>query len=165
MNLTITSGRICTVPELTIMSIGDTTVCACKFVLAVCDGLTNYEEGRHYDVGDVDFFECIAFGEAAKVINGNFVKGSKIVCRGKMKNHRFEDANKTKHVTNVLLVEYAEFGDTESVMEKPYGKKKALEMSVIADLNELNRIFEMVCANDFLCINETDYYNIAISNM
>lgn len=165
MNDTIMSGRVCTVPKLLILPLGEKSVCICKFVIAVCDGLSDYQSGRHYEPGKVDFFECVAFDAAAQMVNDNFVKNSKIICRGKMKNHHFEDANKTKHFTNIFLVEYAEFGDTESVFEKNAGKKKALEMSVVADLNELNQIFDTVCEHGFLCIDETDYYNIAIMNM
>ena len=99
------------------------------------------------------------------MISNNFVKGSKIVCRGKMKNHRFEDANRTIHFTNIFLTQCVEFGDTDSVIRKASGKKRPIEMSVVADLKELEELYKKVCESGFLCLNESDYYNIAMRNM
>ena len=165
MNISILAGRLCTVPQLSLIQLEGKTVCACKFVIAVCDGLFDYSEQQSYEDGKVDFFQCVAFENAARMINANFVKGSKIMCTGKIKNHHFEDVNRTKHYTDIFLAQQAEFGDTESVMSKFSGKKKSPEMSIISDLRELESIFEKMCKDGFLCIDENDYYNIAMMNM
>ena len=165
MNLSVFSGRLCTVPKLSVIQLEDSAICACKYTIAVCDGLTDYNEEEHYDANDVDFFECIAFEEAAQMINNSFVKGSKILCRGKMKNHRFEDANRTTHFTNIFLTQCAEFGDTDSGIRKTSGKKRPIEMSVVADLKQLEYLYKKVCESGFLCLDESDYYNIAMMNM
>jgi hypothetical protein len=168
MNTAILSGRICTVPTLSLIELDGRQVCACKYVIAVCNSLTDYPQDNSsdsYKDGNVDFFECVAFSAAAKMINQNFAKGSKIICRGKMRNHRFEDANMAKHFTNIFLVEGVEYGDTEAVLSKFMGKKKPLEISIASDLRELDDLFARICQAGFLCVDESDYYNIAIANM
>lgn len=44
MNISVLAGRLCTVPQLSIISLEGKTVCACKFVIAVCDGIFDYED-------------------------------------------------------------------------------------------------------------------------
>lgn len=168
MNVSIYTGRVCSVPQLKIIRIGDERVCVCKYVLAVFENPFDYNSAtdcNSFEEGKVDFFECIAFSDAAQMINDNFVKGSKISVVGKMKNHRFEDANMTKHFTNIFLTQQAEFGDTPSVMAKMAGKKKNPELSIMSDLRELEQLFNKVCESGFLCVDENDYYNIATMNM
>jgi hypothetical protein len=167
MNVSILSGRICTVPTLSLIEFEGKQVCVCKYVIAVCNGIYDYTENNAnlFTDANVDFFECIAFESAARMINRNFAKGSKIICRGKMRNHRFEDANMTKHFTNIFLTEGVEYGDTEAVMGKYTGKKKQLEISIASDLKELDDLFVKICQEGFLCVDESDYYNIAIMNM
>lgn len=168
MNVSIYSGRVCSVPQLKIIRLGDERVCVCKYVIAVFENSFDYNaesDKDAYEEGKVDFFECIAFRDAAQMINDNFVKGSKISVMGKMKNHRFEDANLTKHFTNIFLVQQAEFGDTLSAMTKMSGKKKNPELSIVSDLKELEQLFTKVCESGFLCVDENDYYNIATMNM
>ena len=167
MNISVLAGRLCTVPQLSIISLEGKTVCACKFVIAVCDGIFDYEDDvkkRSIDE-KADFFQCVAFVKAASMINGNFMKGSKIICTGDFRNHKFEDANGTKHFTNIFLVHQAEFGDTEAVIKKFMGKKKSPEMTIISDLRELENAYESACNEGFLCLDENDYYKIAMNYM
>jgi len=129
----------------------------CKFVIAVPDGAP---EKKKYN-----FFECIAFEHTARKINSSFQKGAKIALMSKLVNHLFKDSNNTFHFTNILLVEHAEFGDTESAINKMNVDVKLPDFAVFADLEEMEKAFNAVCEHGFLCIDENHYYNIASSNM
>jgi len=165
MNRNTYSGRICSVPKISTIQLEGKRIRVCKFVIAVFDGVFEYLDKTDFSEGKVDFFECVAFEEPAKMIFDNFVKGSKIIVSGKMKNHRFSDVNNAKHYTNILLVEQAELGDTEAMLSKISAKKSTTEHTIVSNLKELDELFLSVCKNGFLCIEEDDYYNIAIMNM
>lgn len=165
MNMTMVAGRLCTVPKIKLLQLNEKTIRVCKLAVAVINERFDLEDEAGLTEENVDFFQCIAFGSAAKMISDNFAKGSKIILYGKMKNHRFKDANTAKHFTNVLLIEKAEFGDTKAAVCKFSGKKKYTDLSVMSDLKELYDLYDKVCMNGFLCIDEDDYYSIATSNM
>lgn len=162
MNSVVLSGRVCTIPKIKLLQVADKPVSMCIFTIAVVDGVFAANDSELLDESNIDYFECVAFGEAAIMINANFVKGSKIICKGKMKNHVFDDVNGTKHFTNVFLAEQAEFGDTAAAFEKGGGKKKSIELSVVSDLKMIFNTYKKVCENGFLCIDEEDYYKIAM---
>ena len=71
----------------------------------------------------------------------------------------------TKHFTQVFIIEQAEYGDTETVFDKNNSKKKSLELVIAADMKEISELYCKVCENGFLCIDEEDYYRIAMSNI
>ena len=102
MNSVVLSGRVCTIPKIKLLQVADKPVSMCVFTIAVADGVFAADNQALLDESNIDYFECVAFDEAAIMINANFVKGSKIICRGRMKNHVFDDVNGTKHFTNVL---------------------------------------------------------------
>ena len=162
MNYTMTSGRMCTVPVVSILPLKVkekvVQIFVCKFVVAVPDGAST-------DKKKYNFFECIAFEQTAKKINSSFAKGAKVVLMSKLVNHVFKDGNNTPHFTNILLVEHAEFGDTESAINKMNLDVKLPDFAVFADLEQMEKAFNNVCEQGFLCIDENDYYNIASSNM
>ena len=162
MNSVVLSGRVCTIPKIKLLQVADKPVSMCVFTIAVADGVFAADNQALLDESNIDYFECVSFGEAAIMINENFVKGSKIICRGRMKNHVFDDVNGTKHFTNVFLAEQAEFGDTNAAFEKGGGKKKSIELSVASDLKMIFDTYKKVCENGFLCIDEEDYYKIAM---
>lgn len=162
MNYTITSGRMCMVPVVSILPLKVDgkieQLFVCKFVIAVPDGAST--DKKRYN-----FFECVAFEQTAKKINDSFPKGAKVVMMGKLVNHMFKDANNTPHFTNILLVEHVEFGDTESAINKMNLDVKLPDFAAFADLEQMENAFNAVCEQGFLCIDENDYYNIASSNM
>ena len=162
MNMTVLSGRVCTIPKKKLLQIEEQQVSICLFTVAFVDGVFATQDYKMEET-NIDYFECVAFGEAAIMINANFVKGSKIICKGRMKNHIFNDVNGTKHFTNVFVVEQAEFGDTDAAFEK--GRKKSIELSVVSDLQMLFNTYKKVCENGFLCIDEEEYYKIAMMCM
>ena len=157
MNLTILNGRLCTIPKLSIIQIEDERICACKFVIGVTD-FTDWQDVQNED--DIDFLECIAFDRSAKMINDNFMSGSKIVVRGKLKNVIFEDHNFTTHYTNVLLVELAESGDTRADSDSML-HKQTMDLSIISEQKRLEQCYRNIKKRGFLCIDEDHYYDIA----
>lgn len=165
MNNVVFNGRLCTIPKIRIFQIDGNSVSMCVFTIAVADGIFDAKESEGiYSDGNVDFFECVAFNDAAQMINSNFVKGSKIICRGKLKNHYFEDTNRTRHFTQVFVAEQVEFGDTEAVFSKYAGKKKPMELSVLSDMREIHEVYKKICDRGFVCVDEDDYYRIAMAN-
>lgn len=159
-NVTLT-GRIFNVPRIRVLRIDGKAVNICNFTIAVADGIS--EQGS-FSEHNTDFFECVCFGDAALAVNANFIKGSKISCYGKVKNHFFEDANRTKHFTQVFVVYQVEFGDTSSAFDKNTEKKKSIDLSVISELKDVTDLFGRICDNGYLCIDEDEYYRIAMDN-
>ena len=164
MNNMILSGRICTIPKIKLLQLEGKSVSMCVFTISVAEMLGENVDSASESPGH-DFFECVAFENSARLINSNFVKGSKIICRGKMRNHIFADANQTKHFTQVFVIEQVEYGDTESVFDKNSTKGKPLELIIAADMKEVMKLYNKVCENGFLCIDEEDYYRVAMSNI
>lgn len=159
-NLTLT-GRVCNVPKIRVLNVGGKTINICNFTIAVADGLA---PGDKYSQKNLDFFECVCFNESALALNANFIKGAKISCAGKLKNHFFEDANRTKHFTQVIVVLQVEYGDTASVFDKNVDGRKAVDMSIVNDFNEVMALYDLVCDHGYLVIDEDDYYKIAMDN-
>ena len=166
MNNVVMGGRICTIPKIRVLHLGGTSVSICTFTIAIADTKFDFQNmNDKYSESSVDYIECITFNDVASMVNQNFVKGSKIICSGKLKNHYFEDANCTKHFTQVFLVSCAEFGDTEAVFNKYSEKKKKAEMSIVSDLKEIDDLFKEVCSHGYLCVDEDDYFKLAMNNM
>lgn len=157
MNMVILNGRLCTIPKITFITINGENICCCKFVVAVEDSQITLSDPSDKS----DFFECITFDQTAKMIGDNFVKGTKIVLSGKMKNFIFEDSNNTGHCTDIVLVNTVEFGDTSSALNSLMSSNSKLDTSITSDLKQMDRHFRDICDKGFLCIDEDDYYNIA----
>jgi len=160
MNISMVSGRLVTIPKINIIQLGNESIALCCFTIAAIDGVF-CETTKDLENENVDFFECVAFNECAKSIAENFIKGSKIICRGRMKNHNFTDYNGTKHFTQVFVIESIEPGDTESSLKKVTSKPKRVDLNVISDIKDIYYIFSNVCENGYLCIDENDYYKLA----
>lgn len=152
MNYGMFTGVLCTIPSVAIIPIGERDeIFICKFVLCTSE---NVDGNMQYD-----FFECVAFEDTAKAVHDGFYKGAKVNVFGKVKNFTFKDANNTAHFTNIVLAEHVELGDNVS------GSTETGKVSVIAELKEMDRLYKEVCDNGFLCIDENDYYYIALNNM
>lgn len=126
----------------------------CKFVICVKSRKPEYEEmpneERDCAKENVDFFECVAFGHAARQLGRPLLKGTKVVVRGQMRNFMFYDANNTAHFTNIVVAEQVEYRDLNNN-----------DLSVMADLKENDIIFNKICSEGFLCVDEDDYYRLA----
>lgn len=150
MNYGVFAGRLVTVPNVSLIPLEETesgNVFVCKFVICTYDSF-----GMDYTKGE--FFECLAFEDAAKSVTDDFRKGDPIVVAGKIRNFAFKDANDTPHFTQVVLVEHVEQADYL------HERKRA---PVLSDIAEMDRLFSEVCSLGFLCIDEKDYVDLAIS--
>lgn len=159
MNIVVLNGRLFTLPKISFMQISDSkNIMVCKFVLSVKEQKIQYEPINEEDnciKEHIDFFECIAFEETANLLNHqHFCKGEKIIIRGQVKNFIFNDANRTPHFTNIIVVEQVEYGDADSI-----------DISIAADLERTDAIFKEICKAGFLCVDEDDYYKIATFGM
>ena len=161
MNNVMISGRISNVPKLRVLNIDGQSISICNFTIATVDDVG--EDGVH-DVTNTDFIECICFDREASVLNANFIKGSKITCIGKLKNYFFEDSNRTKHFTQMLILSQVEYGDTFAVFDRNTDKKKSVDMSIACNLKEILSLYNTVRDNGYLCVDEDEYYRIAMAN-
>ena len=163
MNYIFLTGVVCSVPKVTLVPMtGREPVYTCKLVVASLE--INSETGKK----DYNFFECIAFEDTAKKINDCYYKGAKINLFGRVRNFRFKDNNNSPHFTQIVLVEHVDFGESKSSQKN--GKEKTkdgmiYDFPIIADLKEMNDLFEKICDAGFLCVDERDYFNIASDNM
>lgn len=164
MNKVIESGRMIADPEITFVPIGNNTMFVSRFCIMVKEDSFSNDDQPEDEL--IDYFECIAFDDAAKKIVDCFCRGTKIILSGILKNHLFEDSNGTKHYTNIILVSDAEFGDTPSAKMRVVGKNaNDPDKNICVDLRQAEEKFRILCENGFLAINEDDYFDIAIRNM
>ncbi len=161
MNNVMISGRICCVPKIRVLNINGKSINICNFTIATVDDVG---ENDSHDSTNTDFIECICFDKNAITLNANFINGSKIACIGKLKNHYFEDSNRTKHFTQILVLSQVEFGDTMSAFDRNTDKKKSVDLSIASNLKDILSLYDTVCENGYLCVDEDEYYRIAISN-
>jgi single-stranded DNA-binding protein len=164
MNNAVLGGRICTVPKIRLIRLSDKSINVCSFVLAVVDGVYDAGDGKALENKNLDFFECISFADVATMINNNFVKGCKILLSGKFKNFCFADCNKTRHFTQVYVIDHVEFGDTESAFKKDRGNNRTVECMIEANLKDVFNAYSDVVASGFLCVDEEDYYRLAFNS-
>lgn len=146
MNYGVFAGRIATVPSVSIIPFGDSgNAFACKFVICTCDSGGESTKG--------EFFECVAFEDAARSVRDEFRKGDPIIAAGKIRNFAFKDANGTHHFTQVVLAEHVEHADSSAA----HGKAP-----IISEIAEMDKLFSEVCSLGFLCVEEKDYAELAI---
>ncbi|MEJ7220647.1 single-stranded DNA-binding protein [Staphylococcus gallinarum] len=115
MNLTILTGRI--TKDLELKDAGKTQVT--NFSLAV---------DNPFKKDDVSFFDIVAFGKTAELINNYCGKGSKIGIEGNLKQDRFEDKEGNKRSVVRVIANRIEFLDTkEQSQQNGQTKKQASE--------------------------------------
>lgn len=164
MNKIFETGRMISEPKLEYINLGEKNIFVSRFCIMVTNDVFSAEDMPEKD--RQDYFECIAFDDAAARIVDCFPRGAKINLVGLLKNHLYEDSNRTKHFTNVIVVSEVEFGDTPSSQMRVVGKKKARpDINIVVDLEDALSKYQELCDEGFLAINEDDYYNIAMSNM
>ena len=160
MNVVMISGRICCVPKIRILDINGKAVNICNFTIATVNGIG---EDDVHDNTNTDFIECICFNREALAVNANMIKGSKITCTGQIRNYFFEDSNRTKHYTNMLVLSQVEYGDTSSAFDRNTDKKKSVDLSIASNLQDVLSLYDKVRDSGYLCIDEDDYYRIAMA--
>lgn len=104
MNKVFANGTILTIPKLSIMKVMEEEgMSLCKFYIESM-------QDSNGEIGTVDRFPVICFGDLAFYIKNNYKVGSKIVLYGFLKNYSYKDINNTKHKTQVLVA--TEIADT-----------------------------------------------------
>ena len=101
MNQLIILGRLCGNPEVTSSTSGTTIA---RFTLAVDRKFA--KEGQQ----KTDFFQCVAFGKLAEVVEKYLTKGAKIVASGEMRldTVQKDGKNMTYPKVNVNEIEFCE---------------------------------------------------------
>ena len=108
-NVTILTGRI--TKDLELKQAGQTTVT--NFSLAV---------DNPFKKDDVSFFDVVAFGKTAELLNNYCNKGSKILVEGNLKQDRFTDKEgKNRSVVRVVAnrVEFLDSKGSNQGQEAP----------------------------------------------
>lgn len=114
MNLTILTGRI--TKDLEIKQAGQTQVL--NFSLAV---------DNPFKKDDVSFFDIVAFGKTAELLNNYCNKGSKIAVEGNLKQDRFTDKEgKNRSVVRVIAnrIDFLDTKGQSNNQDKPQGQSK-----------------------------------------
>ncbi len=116
MNLTILTGRI--TKDLEIKQAGQTQVL--NFSLAV---------DNPFKKDDVSFFDIVAFGKTAELLNNYCNKGSKIAVEGNLKQDRFTDKEgKNRSVVRVIAnrIEFLDTKGQSNNQDKPQAQSKQI---------------------------------------
>lgn len=99
-NLTFLTGRI--TKDLELKQAGQTQVT--NFSMAV---------DNPFKKDDTSFFDIVAFGKTAQLLNNYCGKGSKILIEGNLKQDRFEDKNGNNRSVVRVIANRIEFLDTK----------------------------------------------------
>lgn len=87
-------GRLTADPELKTLQTGTVI---CNFTIAVT---RQFSKGENKDT---DFFNCIAFGKTAELIQKYFVKGSSIFVTGSVQNRSYEKDGQKRYISETLI--------------------------------------------------------------
>lgn len=165
MNCFFVTGMIITEPSSTFLRTKSSEeLFMVKFCLSVANQYLNLEK-KDDSAPKYNFFQCVAFGDVGKKIVECYVKGIRVSLQALIHNFLFKDSNGTPHFTDVLLVNQIECVDDSNAIFKIASKRKSINKVLVDEISSIEKEFEEVCELGFLCINENDYYNIAISNM
>ena len=80
-----------------------------------------------------------------------------------IKNHFHEDCNGTKHFTQILVLSQVEYADSTSAFDKNADKRKAMDLSIHSNLDDVLAVYKMIVSHGYLCLDEDEYYRIAMS--
>ena len=107
MNKIFLIGRLTNDPEVKVT--GNTQYA--KFTLAVDKRFKKEGEAT------ADFFNCVAFGKRADVINQFFFKGSKIAVSGEMQSSKYTDKDGNKRTSWEVTIEEFDFCESKRAPE------------------------------------------------
>ncbi len=111
-NITILTGRI--TKDLELKQAGQTTVT--NFSLAV---------DNPFKKDDTSFFDVVAFGKTAELLNNYCGKGSKILIEGNLKQDRFTDKEGNNRSVVRVMANRVEFLDSKGSKGQPAPKQQA----------------------------------------
>ncbi len=161
MNCFFGSGRIITEPTSAFLQ---NNIFIVKFCLS-CSADYLFLRNQDIEESHYNFFQCVAFDDVAKQIVEYYDRGVKVSIQAVLENFPFKDSNGTPHFTNILLVNQIEYNDNAAQSFKLAPRKRNMEKVMVSELAKIDALYKEVCEKGFLCINESDYYNMAISNM
>ena len=165
MNCFFVTGNIITVPTSTFIRGESKEIYIVKFCLSVSDSYMSLNvKGNEEQECDYNFFQCVAFGDVGKQIVECYDRGIRVSLQAIVHNFLFKDSNGTPHCTDILLVNQIECTDSSSGF-KIATRRKNINKVLVDEISHIEEVFKKICDQGFLCINEDDYYNIAISNM
>ena len=101
-NLTILTGRI--TKDLGLKQAGQTQVT--NFSMAV---------DNPFKKDDTSFFDIVAFGKTAQLLNDYCVKGSKVLIEGNLKQDRFQDKEGNNRSVVRVIANRIEFLDSKGL--------------------------------------------------
>ena len=153
LNYMVICDRICTVPVVKIIPTAGEKIYICKYVVCVPDGMAPNELEK------ANFYECVAFGNCAEKVVDGCSKGTKVVAVGKMVNHFFKDGNGTPHFTNIFVTTHLEVADPCTARSSSSLERAS---AAISEFKEVDEAFQKICSQGFLCVDENDYYNLAV---
>ena len=165
MNCFFVTGRVVTEPTSSFLRDISNEIFMVKFCVSCPADYMFLNKKESDETQRYNFFQCVAFGEAAKQIVKYFEKGVKISMQAVVENFPFKDSNGTPHFTHVLLVNQIEYNDNASQSFKLAPRKKNMDKVIASELERIDALYKDVCEKGFLCLDESDYYNMAISNM
>ena len=105
MNKTIMAGRLTKDPEVRYTQGG---LAVAKFSIAV-----DRKGAKKGDEVTADFFNCVAFGKTAEVIEKFLGKGRKVLLFGRFENNNYPDKNGNKVYSFQFVVDEMEFMDSK----------------------------------------------------
>ena len=111
-NLTILTGRI--TKDLELKQAGQTTVT--NFSLAV---------DNPFKRDDTSFFDVVAFGKTAELLNNYCSKGSKVLIEGNLKQDRFTDKEGNNRSVVRVVANRVEFLDSKGSNQGQAPKKQS----------------------------------------
>ena len=161
MNVFCGSGKLVTEPSFKILH---NDVYVSSFCLAcTSDYLYGKEKSKKKEDVQYNFFQCLAFGDIAKQIVNSFSIEMKVSIQANVENYNWKDSNGTPHFTQILLVHQMEC-DNVNNSQKAGAKKVGDNLTLVTDSFSVSKQFDEACDAGFLLLDESDYYNLAISN-
>lgn len=116
MNKWIGTGRLTKDPEIRYTT-GENKQAAANFSLAVDRRLRKAEHP------EADFFNCVAFGKTAEVMEKYWKKGMKAAVSGRIQNDSFEGNDGKKVTTTKIYVDEIEFCEKKETQEQAPAKE------------------------------------------
>lgn len=111
MNLVAFMGRLTRDPEIKVGGANNTTIA--RFSIAV--------DRRYKREGEpeADFFDCVAFGKTAEVVEKYFKKGSRILVQGEIRNNNYTNKDGQKVYGMQVLTQAIYFPESKKNNASP----------------------------------------------
>lgn len=74
---------------------------------------------RDYDRDKTDYYDCMAFGKTADLVNNYFTRGRSILIRGHLQTNIWTDTNGKKHKDIKIITDQVYFCDARKTEQTP----------------------------------------------